>query len=234
MLRNLVKSRPSPSLVISCLALFVALGGTAYAATGGSFILGHANSESHPATLTNTGLGPALTLKSRAVSASLAVSSTKKVARLNADRLDGLNAAQLQTTAYRFAVPTSGPFTTATVTFPGLPAGRWIASYAILTSNGGTGPQCFFRQAAPTTAQALSWAVDAGGFSSDNATGLLNSSGAAGPVKLFCQGASFSFYSAAGDAESTVSFVRVDKQFNHTVTTAVPVRGPAGGVTGSR
>ena len=42
MLRNLVKSRPSPSLVISCLALFVALGGTAYAATGGSFILGHA------------------------------------------------------------------------------------------------------------------------------------------------------------------------------------------------
>jgi len=76
--------------------------------------------------------------------------------------------------------------------------------------------------------------VNAGGFSSNNATGLVNSSGAAGPVKLFCQGASFSFYSAAGDAESVVSFIRVDKQVNHTVTTAVPPRGPAGGVTGSR
>src|SRR5256885_2242603 len=88
---------------------------------------------------------------------------------------------------------------------------------SLFVALGGTAPPCFFRQAAPTTAQALSWAVKAGGFSSDNATGLLNSSGAAGPVKLFCQGASFSFYSAAGDAESTVSFVRVDKQFNHTV-----------------
>jgi hypothetical protein len=231
MLRKLVKRRPSPSIVISCLALFVALGGSAYAATGGSFILGHANSESHTATLTNTGPGPALTLKSRPAAASLAVSSTKKVAHLNADRLDGLEAVQLQTTAYRFAVPTSGPFTSATVTFPGLPAGRWLASYTIITTNSGTGPQCFFRQAAPTTAEALSWAVNAGGFSSDNATGLLNTIGAAGPVKLYCQGASFSFYSAAGDAESLVSFVRVDRQVNHTVTTAVAVRRLARGVT---
>ena len=35
--------RISPSFVISLAALFVALGGTAWAATGGNFILGKAN-----------------------------------------------------------------------------------------------------------------------------------------------------------------------------------------------
>lgn len=36
------RRRPSASLVIACLALFVALGGTAHAATGGTFLLGKA------------------------------------------------------------------------------------------------------------------------------------------------------------------------------------------------
>jgi hypothetical protein len=41
--RRLSRRRPSPALVISLLALFVALGGTTYAASGDPFLLGNAN-----------------------------------------------------------------------------------------------------------------------------------------------------------------------------------------------
>jgi hypothetical protein len=54
--------RPRHSTIAAYTALFLAMGGTAYAATGGSFILGHANKASEPTSLTNTGYGPALKL----------------------------------------------------------------------------------------------------------------------------------------------------------------------------
>jgi hypothetical protein len=76
---------------VSYLALFVALGGTAYAATGGNFVLGHANSAGQTSSLSNTGTGPALKLSSRKGSAALAVSNSTKIANLDADKLDGLN-----------------------------------------------------------------------------------------------------------------------------------------------
>jgi len=44
MLGRMFRRRPSPALAISVISLFVALGGTTYAATGGTFILGKANS----------------------------------------------------------------------------------------------------------------------------------------------------------------------------------------------
>ena len=44
----------TPSLVVSSLALFVALGGTGYAATGGNFVLGSANTADKTTSLTGT------------------------------------------------------------------------------------------------------------------------------------------------------------------------------------
>jgi hypothetical protein len=58
-------SRPKHSTVVAYLALFFAMTGTAIAATGGSFILGHSNSAGRSTTLTNTGSGPALKLANR-------------------------------------------------------------------------------------------------------------------------------------------------------------------------
>ena len=43
--------RPSPAIVISLLALFIALGGAGYSATGGNFILGRSNSASSQSAL---------------------------------------------------------------------------------------------------------------------------------------------------------------------------------------
>lgn len=87
--------RPSHATVVAYLALFVAMSGTAVAATGGTFLLGRSNAASTTTGLANTA-GAALSLTSKAGTAPFAVSSTTKVGRLNADLLDGLDAAALQ------------------------------------------------------------------------------------------------------------------------------------------
>jgi hypothetical protein len=45
--------RPSPAMVVALIALFVALGGTTYAATGGNFILGQPNTAGAPTQLSS-------------------------------------------------------------------------------------------------------------------------------------------------------------------------------------
>lgn len=83
--------------VVAYLALFVALGGSAYAATGGNFILGHANSAGQTTSLKNTGSGAALKLTTnKRTTPPLAVSDNAKIANLNADLLDGLSAGAFQ------------------------------------------------------------------------------------------------------------------------------------------
>ena len=52
-----LKRRPSPTFVIASTALFVALGGPGYAATGGNFVLGGLNTATSPTSLTASGAG---------------------------------------------------------------------------------------------------------------------------------------------------------------------------------
>src|SRR5215208_1437182 len=99
---------PSPSLVISMLALTVALGGAGYSATGGNFILGQANSASTQTKLVAPFAGPAfrvdnlntgasasgLRIVTNAARPPLVVNSSVRVANLNADKLDGLDSTQ--------------------------------------------------------------------------------------------------------------------------------------------
>jgi hypothetical protein len=55
-------ARPKHSTVVAYVALLFAMGGTAVAATGGNFILGHQNSAGTSTALKNNGFGPALKL----------------------------------------------------------------------------------------------------------------------------------------------------------------------------
>lgn len=83
---------PSHGTVIAYLALFMAMSGTAVAATGGTFILGRANTASTQTVLSNSGTGPVLALSTRTGQAPLAVSaSSGKATNLSADKLDGLD-----------------------------------------------------------------------------------------------------------------------------------------------
>lgn len=78
------------SFAAGALMALVLGSGSAYAATGGTFILGKANTAGATTVLSNT-RGTALTLNSTAGTPSLKVNRTTKVANLNADLVDGLN-----------------------------------------------------------------------------------------------------------------------------------------------
>lgn len=89
--------RPSHATVVAYLALFMGMGGTAVAATGGPFILGGVNRENRPAVLHNTAGTTALRLStSNAGTPPFTVSNGTKIPGLNADRLDNLTVSQLQ------------------------------------------------------------------------------------------------------------------------------------------
>jgi hypothetical protein len=82
-------------------------GGTAFAATGGNFILGRANGATTTTTLTNSA-GTALAINSMAGTPTLRVGNTVRIPSLNADMVDGLHAGSFarttgQTGSFNFA-----------------------------------------------------------------------------------------------------------------------------------
>jgi hypothetical protein len=83
--------RPSPAIAISVAALVVAMSGTAYAATGGTFLLGRANSATALSSLSNS-KGTALRLSSKNGTPPLTVSNSVQVPQLNASELGGIPA----------------------------------------------------------------------------------------------------------------------------------------------
>ena len=100
----------TPSVVISLGALFVALGGTAVAATGDPFLLGKANTADHTTALASTSAtGPTLKLvnnQTGSTASALALNvgpgrppfttnSTVQVSNLNASKVDGVGSGDL-------------------------------------------------------------------------------------------------------------------------------------------
>ena len=81
--------------VIAGAALTVGVSGVGYAATGGNFLLGKANTAGAVSKLSNS-TGSALALTSKAGTPSLRVSDPSLVPSLNADLLDGLSSAAFQ------------------------------------------------------------------------------------------------------------------------------------------
>jgi hypothetical protein len=139
-----IRQRLTFANVVSMIALFVALGGTTYAATGGNFILGQSNSASSTTSLTRTGANTAKGLQvnnnssgagATALGLSVAsghapftVNSGAKVTNLNADKLDSFNS-----TAFARGSKNAGTFASVLqLSVPG------VGTYAINCFNGGT------------------------------------------------------------------------------------------------
>lgn len=100
----------------------------AYAANGHPILLGHGNNETRPTTVVNHGSGAALSVTTRDDTPPLEVSSQAKVARLNADRVDGMNGGDVS--AYTYALPEVFDRQSFSMSFPKLPTGRhYVASY---------------------------------------------------------------------------------------------------------
>jgi hypothetical protein len=110
------------------IVLLAALDWAASAATGRAFVLGRWNQADHTTTLKNTDGGAALALKGR--SAVLKVSNSKRIKRLNADKLDGLTGADYKTnrnTIYQWSVAQhTGGFTQA---IPAQAPGSYLISF---------------------------------------------------------------------------------------------------------
>ncbi len=94
--------RPSHATVVAYLALFVAMSGTAVAATGNVFILGHDNRAGHASVLANRS-GTPLELGAKSGKAPLRVNTEKRVRHLNADLLDRLDSTAFLRTAAKAA-----------------------------------------------------------------------------------------------------------------------------------
>jgi hypothetical protein len=150
---SLIRGRALPVL----LAAAVIVGGAnlaAYAANGGVLVLGHKNSATKSTTLKNS-KGTALSLKSKTGTAPLKVSNSEKIAKLNADQLDGLDGASLQNHPY--VITLSGSVAASAITFPitGVPAGDYQVTYNVSATVGGAAAYfgCYLvHTAAPTAA----------------------------------------------------------------------------------
>ena len=81
------------------LALMFGVASMAFARDGQSFLLGARNVASSVSTLVKQGAGPALSLEVGS-GAPMKVNSTTRVAKLNADMVDGMHASQLAPRAY--------------------------------------------------------------------------------------------------------------------------------------
>jgi hypothetical protein len=135
-----MKSRwRTPLAMLAAAALLVlGLDVATYAANGQSLLLGKLNTATKVTKIKRTTPGPVLQLKSKAGTPPLKVNSSAKVAKLNADSVDGLDAADLQTNVDTVSLTlavdsgtTSWPITQ--------PAGTylvtWSASFEIVGSD---------------------------------------------------------------------------------------------------
>jgi hypothetical protein len=124
-----VRKRSILALIIaSSMISVLSLDTVTYAASGDSLILGRHNATSQGTALERYGDGPALILQTRKSSPPLRVDSSQKVVGLNADQIDGLDAAALQMKAVTYNILGTGDF--ARVRYARIPAppGTYLVS----------------------------------------------------------------------------------------------------------
>ena len=224
---------PRGSRVIAVLlAAVVLIGGAnlaAYAANGKPLLLGKTNVETKKSTVKNKGSGPALHLKTKPGQPPLKVNRTKKVNKLNADLVDGANAADLESLVHVYELSSAASAPSHEISFPGLPPGLYLMTYSIISS--GSQMVCF----TDNRDQGLTYSVDGIlSFWSNSGGAVLDTRG--GTDRLICNGigGNVSIFSSESGGLSEVSFTRLDATTSGTPAvaprTAPGARG--GGATG--
>jgi hypothetical protein len=229
---SVVRGRLAP--VVAAAAVLV--GGAnlaAYAANGQPFLLGHSNSETKTATLSNSGQGAALSLKTSAKSAPLQVNSDKVVKHLNADTVDGANASDLKTTTYVLtdSDTTTAHGTQAAWSLSDVPAGRYLVSWDVnlVPITNGDSVACGLTTTNFSRQFAFDSLTDGGNWISDWLSGSTVMKLDPTSEVFFCQ--------ALGSGIQlrnplTISFTKVDKAISHSVTPMLGGRPAVGsGVT---
>jgi hypothetical protein len=206
-------------LVTVLLAGLVLLAGSAlgsYAANGGPLLLGKGNSATKTTKLKTTGNGAALSLKSKKTAAPLKVSNSTKVAKLNADLVDGLDSTALRNRAYVYNL-VANEITEDLIEFtlPGLPSGKYLVTLSVSGDVEGSSPYfgCFMASGSLSTGD-----IRAAGLGTENGSGtyFVSSGGyidtTAAAYRVVCQSDGATSVSVPGSTNipSQASLVRVD------------------------
>lgn len=226
----------SRALVVTAAAtaLVTSLALSASGSTGSWLRLGGHNDATRTTTVDNHGRGAALQLRTRPGSPPLSVTSHKRVARLNVDRLDGMDAQALRTRAYVYLTggdEDEGPGLTKY--FPGLPPGVYLATYRMVFKQYDSGDvSCWFTT--PTQAQAGKSTAYGGAYKLALVTGsaLLDAqhpSDPQNPITLQCM-ASAAFDTPTYDPsnDSRAIFLRIAPTQPRWATTYPSVRNGSG------
>jgi hypothetical protein len=204
--KTITRNRILP--VLAGAAVVVAgLNVASYAANGHPLTLGATNTESRTTTVSTSGKGAALSLKSAKRSPSLAVSSTALVTHLNADQVDGKQAADLQTRATTWTIPAG---TQLSYTLKGLTPGTYLATLDVSLADTTTS-QCELDRNGTASATFFGANRD-GAFSVVSGSGVLTAA-AGDTVQLLCDATE-----VVGNPASTVTLVRLDRVTTGSVT----------------
>lgn len=125
----------------------------AYAATGKPLLLGKTNQASKTTTV-KTARGPALKLRTKATAPPLKVTSGRKVSRLNADLLDGLDSSRLQTRTLSTELPPRAGVDQPEWDLPPVSPGTYLVSLdiAAFRSDANAGMSCGVNQGSTVAA----------------------------------------------------------------------------------
>ncbi len=220
------------ALTATALAALLVLGTDylSFAATGGSFLLGKSNTAGATTTLTNNGAGPVLSLRTSKPTSRppLGVNSSVKVAKLNADLVDGKSAGELgvRTRLYETSVDV-----TAVGGFSGVlaavPAGTYLATMNAWIYGPLDSPlECWLN--VPATGRYLETYLpgNSQGFQVIGQSGVLRLP-ATGPVQFSCSGPAGD-YTTFGGQPLQVSLTRVDVLNTKPLTVARPLHSRTG------
>jgi hypothetical protein len=229
-----VSRRSAAATVAAAVVLFAGSTLGSYAANGGPLLLGKGNVASKTTKLKTTGTGAALSLKSKAGKPALKISNSTKVAKFNADLVDGLDGPDLRTRVYEFDLTGAVAGNVISFPLPDLPPGLYQAGYAVQADLDGSPTffACFFVPASGglTQAQVTSQGADDGSAWFASGAGLLDTRTAA--QKFGCQNGGGAGLTIPGSPifGARVSLLRVDDVVSKDVAGADGLR-PASGRT---
>lgn len=133
----------------------------------------------------------------------------------NATLLNGQPASAYQGATYQYLLPIQPVAASRNYTFPGLPAGNYVASYSLLMANGtATKHDCEFLVGPNREGFTYSVPGYSAGFSTIGATTYVSSTGAAPTLLCEAAGSTWSLSGGGVNAQNRVVFTRVDQVTN--------------------
>lgn len=205
-LKTLVSALVVALVVITCVDY------AASAATGHAFILGQINKANKITTLNRTTSGPAVKLHTTSSAAApMVVNGHGRVANLNADTVDGLQATSLQTRSTIYRIPSEVGVGSFTMSFTGLPTGLYHISFSVIAkmSVADAKLNCHLVNSDTGFYELMGYGSTYSDYSTSNASGIMDTRGSARQFRCFTSGGTATV-DYDYDQQSQIVLTRID------------------------